>query len=451
MAESNKNKKEDEEDPDDIQNMFEEEVRKPYYRIDYLDNFTLTQNRLNVSIIIPSLNRCPYNPQGLNAELNPLAWALTSCLVQRPSIAEIVVVDDCSLDYTAKVVESFKKKAEEQKVKLIYVRNNKTKGYSASVNAGVNLANSKYLFFVDDDSIVAPYATFGAILTYEWLRQKSVNIGALNLAPYSRASIPRRTMSETLIGNLDFARGIFSSNKDAFPSEYLKENSDKFIHPDYHILRPIQIRNSGGYFLCTKDVFTRVGGFPLTISERYMDTEFGCALLENGYSVYLSPDPKFHCVHGSYGLKTGRVFTGPDWFRLRGGEISLKKAMEVCDHPQENTGCRIDIHRVLYNSILSFFCMAYKRNNRGAINWIKRVYKEFVENGDTTILNVDAKISLTEKERKEMWNSALKKGIDFVEKTEKQKLKSVRELKEKLKTEVVDKNILNLISEGYLE
>jgi len=419
----------------DLKEEFEEEIKKPYYDVFYLDNFKLPKKKLDVSIVIPTYNRCPYNPESMKRELNPLAWAIKSCLLQKPAVSEIIIIDDHSTDYTKKVVEGFKKEAEGKEIDLVYIRNNKNMDYAKSANLGAAAANSKYLLFVDDDSIVAPYAAFGAVFSYEWLKENGINIGLLNLAPYARTSIPNKVSKISEIGNLDFAKGILTANKNAFPEEYLGDIKDKFIHQEYHILKPIQIKNTGGYFLCSNKLFTELEGIPITVFARHRDTSFGCRVLENGYSIFLSPDPKFHCVHGSYGLKTGKQFEGEDWFRKLGGQISLKKAMKESDNPKQDTGSRIDLNTVLYNSILSFFAMSYKRNTKGAARWMSKVHKEFVENGDASILNGDVKISIPEKERKEMWSRAIKNGIDFIEKTEKEKLKKVKQIRKNLESE----------------
>ena len=55
------NDKESEEiDKSKIQKLFEEEITKPYYKIDYLNDFKLPYKKLDVSIIIPTTNRSPY-------------------------------------------------------------------------------------------------------------------------------------------------------------------------------------------------------------------------------------------------------------------------------------------------------------------------------------------------------------------------------------------------------
>jgi len=44
-------KKDLDEPPGELQKVFEEEMQKPYYKIDYLDDFKLPYEKLDVSVI----------------------------------------------------------------------------------------------------------------------------------------------------------------------------------------------------------------------------------------------------------------------------------------------------------------------------------------------------------------------------------------------------------------
>ena len=157
MANGKKEKTEE-----DLQSLFDDELKKPYYDVFYLDNFKLPYGKLDVSVVVPTYNRCPYKPNSLKAELNPLAWTIKSALLQKPKINELIIVDDKSKDYTKQVVESFREEATQKEIKLIYLKNEVQMGNGESRNIGSRLANSKYLFFTDDDLIMAPYAVFGS-------------------------------------------------------------------------------------------------------------------------------------------------------------------------------------------------------------------------------------------------------------------------------------------------
>ena len=431
------NIEEDEPDSQSLQKAFEEEIKKPYYDVFYLNDFKLPYEKLDVSVIIPTYNRCPFKPGTLKEENNPLSWCIESAILQKPSVNEIIIIDDCSTDYTIKIFESFKDKANKIGIKLKYIKNEKNLGYSKSINIGVNNASSKYVIFFDDDSIVSPYAAFGGIYSFEWLKNRGSKVGIVNLPPYSRSTFPEHISKMSEIGQLDFSKGIFTGGKGNFPEEYLTESyREKFIPGDFQILMPFQIKNSGGYFITTKEIFLAVGGFPETPSQRYMDTEFGSRIFEHGYGVYLSPDPKFGCVHGSYGLKNDKEFYGNDWFRKSGGLISLKKAMKICNVPGENTGCRINVHKVAYSSITSLFWMIYKRNVKAASKWMKKVYDQFVLGGNGEILNMGYYDSPGESERKEIWKDAIGDSLEYIEKMERKKIKKIKLLKKEIEKEI---------------
>jgi len=432
----------------DLEVSFQEEIAKPYYRVDYLNDFKLPYEKLDVSAVIPTYNRCPYKPDSLKGELNPLSWAIKSLLLQKPKINEIIIVDDHSNDYTEEVVNSFRNEAKEAGVNLVYIRNKKRRGNGESRNIGARQAKSKYLFFIDDDCISAPFSAFGAVYCFEELVKGGDKVAMVGLPVYFRTSKPSKIVPKKDIGSLNFIKGVFSVNKDAFPEEYLKEEykNEKFIDTELHILNPFRIQNANAYCLCSKQAFEEVGGFPETVIKRGEDREFGCKLTANGYIIYFQPDPKFHCVHGSYGLHTGKEFEGDDWFRKVGGNISLKKAMQECDKPAKKTGMRVEVNEYLYQHILSFFCLTYLRNKRGAINWIKKVYRDFVVKGETTIFG-NGKIPVpNENERKKMWIFAINEGLEFVKEEERKSIYKINEtIKQLQKEKKVDESVINIL------
>lgn len=429
------NKTESEEFDSDLQKKFEEEIKKPYYRVNYFDDFKLPYDRLDVSAIIPTYNRCPYNPKTLKRELNSLAWAIQSLILQKPPIKEIVIVDDKSEDYTKQVVESFREEAEEKGIKIHYIKNKIRVGNVSAITIGAKLVNSKYLFLTDDDCIIAPYSAFGGVYTFELLEQKGIKIGAVNLPTYARTSVPEKAVSKKDIGVISFIKGEHKSNKNAFPTEYLgqSEKGEKFLNEELQILNPFSIQNLNTNMIISKKAFEEVGGYKRSILERGCDREFGATLLENGYLIYFQPDPKFHSVHGSYGLETKKAFFGDDWFRKRGGMISLKKAMSECDKPNLQSGMRVSPEDYLYNHIISFFYLVYPRNKQAAINWIKKVYTTFVkENNPSLIVNSPIKIS-SESEREKIWRKAINTSLGYIRKKEKEETKKITNILKQLK------------------
>jgi len=87
-----------------------------------------------VTIIIPTYNRWQF-----------LAGAVKSVLEQSLKDVEIIVVDDCSNDNTAAVIESF------QGTAVRYIRHDRRRGAAAARNTGILQASGEYIAFLDDD------------------------------------------------------------------------------------------------------------------------------------------------------------------------------------------------------------------------------------------------------------------------------------------------------------
>ena len=440
----------DSEEPD-VQSLLDEEVRKPYYGVSYLDDFKLPYEKLDVSAVVSTHNRCPYDPKGDKGNLNPLAWCIKSLLLQEPKLKEIIIVDDRSEDFTKQVVESFKREAKKKGAGLFYIKNKDDGGNTTARNAGAKKANSKYLFFTDDDCIMTPYSAFGGVYTFEEIEKDGVKLAVVNLSTYQRTSQPEKAVPKKEIGSVSFIKGVYTTNKNSFPIEYLngntKSSEEKFMENEWHILNPFPIQNLNAYCICSKKAFEEIGGFKKHVITRGEDREFGAELIENGYQIYFQPDPKFHSVHGSYGLKLKKKFNGPDWFQKH-GLISLKNAMKECDKPNTKSGMRISTKEYVFDAILSFFCLVYPRNKKGAIKWIEKVYSEFVKEGNTSIFG-NINVSMPDmKERENLWRKAISIGLSYLISKEREEVSNINEAIVSLKEKGEEnQDVLNIIEQ----
>lgn len=93
-----------------------------------------------VSIIIPSYNSEIY-----------ISNCLDSIFSQTHDDLEVVLVDDCSTDHSYDIMRSYEKR-EPRRLKL--VRNPENKGAGASRNIGLDIADGKYIGFVDSDDYI---------------------------------------------------------------------------------------------------------------------------------------------------------------------------------------------------------------------------------------------------------------------------------------------------------
>jgi glycosyltransferase involved in cell wall biosynthesis len=78
---------------------------------------------------------------------------LQSIAAQTRKDFELVVIDDCSTNDTAAVIEEFKRENKE-KIDLVYVRNERNLGFYGSLNTGLEHSRGKYLCFMADDDIL---------------------------------------------------------------------------------------------------------------------------------------------------------------------------------------------------------------------------------------------------------------------------------------------------------
>lgn len=97
-------------------------------------------NNLLVSVIIPVYNVEKY-----------LERCLISILEQSYSNLEIVIVNDCSTDNSAKICERYK----ERDGRIIYVSNEKNIGISSTRNVGLSQSHGNFVMFVDSDDFIA--------------------------------------------------------------------------------------------------------------------------------------------------------------------------------------------------------------------------------------------------------------------------------------------------------
>ncbi len=92
------------------------------------------QEEVQVSVIMPAYNAEQY-----------IAAAIESVLSQEVSL-ELLVIDDCSADHTAEIVESYA-----DGTNVILLRNEQNQGVAESRNRGIRRASGKYVAFLDAD------------------------------------------------------------------------------------------------------------------------------------------------------------------------------------------------------------------------------------------------------------------------------------------------------------
>lgn len=94
----------------------------------------------SVSILMPVYNAEPY-----------LSEAIQSMLNQTYVDFELIILDDCSTDRSAEVVQTF------SDARIVYHRNEVNSGLANNLNTGLKLATGKYIARMDGDDISLPH------------------------------------------------------------------------------------------------------------------------------------------------------------------------------------------------------------------------------------------------------------------------------------------------------
>lgn len=96
-----------------------------------------TKTRITVSIVMPAYNVEKY-----------VAQAIDSVISQTMTDWELIIVDDCSTDDTAKIIDLYAKNDQ----RIIFIQNNQNGGSpSKARNKALKLASGRYIAFLDSD------------------------------------------------------------------------------------------------------------------------------------------------------------------------------------------------------------------------------------------------------------------------------------------------------------
>jgi GT2 family glycosyltransferase/glycosyltransferase involved in cell wall biosynthesis len=225
---------------------------------------------VEVSVIIPVFNQLPFTHACL---------ASLQTVQERPSF-EVIIVDDCSRDDTAKLVPQIRG--------IIYLRNETNSGFIASCNRGAEKARGKYLFFLNNDTIVKDDWLSALMDTFAEEPQAGV-VGSKLVYPD---------------GRLQEAGGIIW--RDASGWNFGK--SDDPEKPEYNYLREVDYCSAAALMI-PKSLFHSVGGFDSRYAPAYYeDTDLSFKVRRAGYKVLYQPLSEVIHYEGATGgtdLSTG--------------------------------------------------------------------------------------------------------------------------------------------------
>lgn len=174
---------------------------------------------------------------------------------------ELIIVNDCSTDNTARTLEELKIKYPEIKV-INHIRN---RGGAVARNTAIRNTKNEILFCLDADNILVP----GSIKKLkEFMISSKADVVAFEEMRYFRGD------AKNITGKWKF--------KGEITLEYYLSGQD---HPGY-----------GGNYMFTKQSWLRAGGYP---EGNWLDTwGFGLRQVATGSKMMIMPDSYYYHRHG---------------------------------------------------------------------------------------------------------------------------------------------------------
>ena len=331
-----------------------------------------------VSLVIPTYNRCFYR----NNERNPLMWCISSIQQQNFDGIEIIIVDDASTDLTNKKMK--KLCIEDLKgIDIKCVINEERKGSSISRNIGVSLVSNDLVLFFDDDCILmSKDALTSAVYSFKEMEREGNPMGATHLSVYYRSNRFKDILPMKEILGIDYDNARIHCNTSSFPKERNDIREDNYFEGT-NILRPLEVNNLAGVFLCKKQAYLDVGGFPDYFPTPSLGEEHKLAqrFTNSGYKLFFSPDPKSALLHFKYGRedKEPVVPLVPLIDNAVEFPLSLKDMVDESRHVREDTGNVVTVEEGMYSYVFSRL-MIFGGTDSSKRKFIERVKVEIIEN-----------------------------------------------------------------------
>lgn len=336
-----------------------------------------------VSIVIPTYNRCHY----IDNDRNPLNWCISSIQQQTFKNIEIVIVDDASTDNTDQLV---KKQVQTSNIPIIYLRNSTRKGSSVSRNIGVSHATKELVLFFDDDCIfMNTEAVESAVKSYKVKENMGNKMGAIHLPVYYRSNRPKDIRSVDEILGIDYENAKIYCNTSSFPSEQVPHKKQHYFK-DTNILKPLEVNNLRGVFLCSRQAYLDVGGFPNYFPTPSLGEEHKLAqrFTNGGYKLYFTPDSKSALLHFKYGRpdKEPVMSLAPRHENMVEFNYSIPEMVEMSRKLRSDTGNAVTTEESMYSFVFGR-TMIFSSNRSSKQLFKERVETEIIENNEHSFAN----------------------------------------------------------------
>jgi glycosyltransferase involved in cell wall biosynthesis len=155
----------------------------------------MSADGIQVSVIMPA-----YNSEGF------IVQAIESVISQTHANWELIIVDNCSSDGTASIIESYAR----DESRIVFIRHQRNKGIAASKNSALKTARGDYIAFLDSDDYwlsnklekqLAYMANSGALICCSNYRRIDAEGNELGVVEPPRSMVYKDLLKSNFMGN----------------------------------------------------------------------------------------------------------------------------------------------------------------------------------------------------------------------------------------------------------
>lgn len=225
---------------------------------------------MNLSVVVPNYN----GQELLKKNLPKLLESLES---YSKGFIELLITDDASTDLSTEIIEKFINENKDSGVKIVLLKSDKNKGFSSSVNRGVNRAKGEIIVLLNTD--VSPHKNFLGPLIENFENKNIFAVGC---------------MDESLENGKIILRGRGVG----------KWRRGFLVHRAGQLDKKDTLWANGGSSAFRKDIWDKLGGMDTIYDPFYWDDiDLSYRARKSGYDILFERDSIVRHEHESGAIK----------------------------------------------------------------------------------------------------------------------------------------------------
>jgi len=211
-------------------------------------------------------------------------------------VEQVIIVDNASTDNSLSLVESLANLPFDLKI----IRNNKNQGFGAACNQGAEIATTKYLLFLNPDTLLHENSLLKPYQFMENPDNHKVGIVGIQLIDENR---------EIARSCANFPNTMQFLFKNLYLNRLFKKTNHAMTYWDHAENKKVD-QVIGAFFFTTNNLFTQLGGFDERFFVYFEEVDFSLRAKNRGFhSYYLADAQAFHAGGGtSRNVKATRLF-----------------------------------------------------------------------------------------------------------------------------------------------